>query len=503
MKHEIESLEIRPTKERKRSNQNEDENSAALCPKPIKYIKKIICSLDALKINLDVLKDDRDKISFEYKKSQEKITERDCAISAMVRSSVTQEQQIKSLSEEIEEWKAKCLKVNGTNTLISGVSWEEFNRLQQESEIFAGHRIEQDEELEDLRNNLDEKNYACSCLEKEIITLKSEISRIENDSQLSDLKDKLYEAQEINKQLYSERADLRKMLRTAQHEIERIPEVEAELIETHHILENVKKLNAEKETQVCCVLEHQLKAKLDAAILQKKTLERELKTKETSEYKLKEVEAKLRLDLKDVIAEKSEIEGKLLKQVGSLQELPDCTIERNTSTEKSYRKEILTLKKQCESIVHLEASLLGRDKKIEDMQKDSQEQDEIISALTAEDKKLRRALQNKPENDQKYIEATLRREFEDDLLPIKNNMKDDTVNAKKMKFKYSDSEESRDQFEKTIISNYERKLSLMQMNKDLTIDGLRKELAQCKENQKKNEAEIFSKDRELENEKKE
>merc|ERR1712151_1201043 len=112
-------------------------------------------------------------------------------------------------------------------------------------------------------------------------------------------------------------------------------------------------------------------------------------------------------------------------------------------------------------------------------------------------------LQNKPENDQNDVEPTIREEVEEDLLFIKsqkNILKNDKGSIKEMKFKLSNPEKSRDQFEKTIISTYERKLSLMQLNKDLTIDGLRKELAQCKEKQKIIDAEMFSKVRELENE---
>lgn len=52
-----------------------------------------------------------------------------------------------------------------------------------------------------------------------------------------------------------------------------------------------------------------------------------------------------------------------------------------------------------------------------------------------------------------------------------------------------------------MISTYERKLNLMQMNKDLTIDGLRKELSKRKERQKETEGDLLSKIRSLESEK--
>ena len=52
--------------------------------------------------------------------------------------------------------------------------------------------------------------------------------------------------------------------------------------------------------------------------------------------------------------------------------------------------------------------------------------------------------------------------------------------------------EGRTQFEKTMISAYERKLSLIQMNKDLTIDSLRKDLTQTKGRQKNGELDFLS-----------
>jgi len=70
-----------------------------------------------------------------------------------------------------------------------------------------------------------------------------------------------------------------------------------------------------------------------------------------------------------------------------------------------------------------------------------------------------------------------------------------------LKRQVEEAEKGRTQFEKTMISNYERKLSLMKMNKDVTIDGLRKELSQHKERQRETEADLLNKIRSLEKEK--
>ena len=72
-----------------------------------------------------------------------------------------------------------------------------------------------------------------------------------------------------------------------------------------------------------------------------------------------------------------------------------------------------------------------------------------------------------------------------------------------MKKQLATAEEGRTQFEKTMISTYEQKLSLIQMNKDLTIDSLRKDLTYTKERQNKAESDHLNIIETLESEKKE
>ena len=79
------------------------------------------------------------------------------------------------------------------------------------------------------------------------------------------------------------------------------------------------------------------------------------------------------------------------------------------------------------------------------------------------------------------------------------SLKNDKQIIDDMRVKIDNAEEERTHFEKTMMSTYERKLSLMQMNKDVTIDGLRKELTKAKEKQKETEAELSSKIRSLQN----
>merc|ERR1712238_550193 len=161
-------------------------------------------------------------------------------------------------------------------------------------------------------------------------------------------------------------------------------------------------------------------------------------------------------------------------------------------------------------------------KNIKELQRDSQEQDDIIEALTTEVKKLRNTLQRTPEVDQVAgIESTVRAEIKEEIDSMKTqkqflseenaclqNKLDFVIKEKQemieeLNEKVVDADSERNNFEKTMVSTFERKISLMQMNKDLTIDNLRKELTVNKEKQKEKIVELVNKTRSLKAEKEE
>merc|ERR1719354_663638 len=144
---------------------------------------------------------------------------------------------------------------------------------------------------------------------------------------------------------------------------------------------------------------------------------------------------------------------------------------------------------------------------------------DVIQALSEEVRGLHSALKKKDDEvEARDIEATVRAEVSDELRSMKtqkeflanevnrlqsalDSLESDDSRIGELKKQLEDAEKGRTQFEKTMISTYERKLNLMQMNKDLTIDGLRKELSQCKETHKEIESDLLSKIRTLESEK--
>jgi len=166
----------------------------------------------------------------------------------------------------------------------------------------------------------------------------------------------------------------------------------------------------------------------------------------------------------------------------------------------------ITLRESNTSQVHLDSALITQ------LQNEIKEQDDIISALTAELKKSRET----PKPNVQSIESTIRQEFEDELASMRNQKeffaqelvrlqkeieKNENEVILQLRADLQQIHESRSEHEKNMVTNYERKLSLMQMNKDLTIDSLRKDLSKFKAEARVMENNLLNKLSELETEK--
>ena len=141
--------------------------------------------------------------------------EQNSTISALVTSSITQEKQILGLSEELNEWRKRGSTINIETHLI-GSSWEEFNRLQQESEMIAGQIIEQDEELEEIGDQVEQNKSKKEQFEREISTKKLKFIKVESKESLSSMKDELQAIEEANHKLRNEIKELRNKVRISQ-----------------------------------------------------------------------------------------------------------------------------------------------------------------------------------------------------------------------------------------------------------------------------------------------
>ena len=85
-------------------------------------------------------------------------------------------------------------------TRLIEASWKEFNRLQQERDIFAGQIIEQDEELEEIGDQVEQNKSKKEQFEREISTKKLKFIKVESKESLSDIKKSL---KKLKKQMIS------------------------------------------------------------------------------------------------------------------------------------------------------------------------------------------------------------------------------------------------------------------------------------------------------------
>ncbi len=576
-----------------------------------------------------------------------KLQERDGAIATLVKSSITQEQQITSLREEVAEFKARNQnRPEPSHANRDGPSWEEFRRLQQESEMFAGQIIELDEEIEELRNRLmdeqaksnigsnlthavaklthqvqnqesqieeqknqikkqqnlrmDEENQHSKIAgeltdqlaqQKKLVDLKSDEvnrlkrklkdskreleeeqdarhdyedqvknlkSKLKKSTKLARVQDELDEVEESNLKLQHEVRELRRKMRMSVLEAEKVPDLEAELNAMKDTLNSVKLESAQNQADVA--MEKQVHIDLKIARDERDNVERQLqqfKEDNTSLEKfikeLQHTDAQLRVEISNLKSSLDTLQTQMNEEVSSEQEKYEKLLEEKSAFEvrsrnlvDQLRSKIKDLENDIDEQNQIIAALTNEVKKLRTRNPDSSDANDIILALTDEVKKLRskqlskegedddvikalsdevrtlHAALNKKHHESSYearnIESTVRAEVEDEIQSMRHqkeflakevarlqtaldNIKIQNPHLQEMQKKVDEAEKGRTQFEKTMISTYERKLNLMQMNKDLTIDGLRKELTQSKERHKEAESDLLSKIRTLETQK--
>ncbi len=542
-----------------------------------------------------------------------KLKERDGAIATLVKSSITQEQQLLALREELAQYKFKH-RGSGASAYQNdgdGPSWEEYSRLQQESEVFAGQIIELDEEVENLRQQLaeqmktsgnstsmpfameqlvsqiqqqkTEKILEAERYEFRINSLNTEIegerglrrdledeirilkSKVKNQSRLERLQDELDEVEENNGKLQHEVRELRRKVRTAQLEAEKVPDLEAEV---SSLRENFNKMKIHTiRNQADEVIELKSQVQLQKVLEENAQLEVDLNRTEEKYAKLEEdllmyeqTEQKLEKQLEDCQLSLDEMEMQMQNEVRKERDACEAAMTAKESSELKYRRIIETLKEKSKDLENdideqneIIAALTNEVKRLRSSNMGDSDANDIILALTGEVKKLRSKQLSAESGDNDVIEAlseevrtlhqALKKKDEeleareagssprDDMsmelrsLKAENKKLENEVNRlqdalsgndnentriREMKKKIdelkkhvNEAEQGRTQFEKAMISQSERKLSLMQTNKDLTIDSLRKELSACKERNNEMEAELEAKIRSLEIEKSE
>ena len=451
---------------------------------------------------------------------RDQVLERDAAISKLVKSSVSLEQHITSLQEEVERLRKK----KGGGKKADGPTWEELHRLQQESEIFAGQIIEQDEEIEGLRGELDGQRALNAVLSKQVAELQSNgtAANAANESKFTDLQAQLDEVQKINKAQREELRDLQYKLRNAQAEADRVADLEVQLREAQS---SPSKSRSISSFDVDEIEEFEMREELEHLRRSKTALEKELcqvkangSTSSAAAVppRSSRVEEELRQDLEDAIATKEASEQRLTKQIESLRKLKDSAKHEFEETLRERDEEIASLK---ESVAQQELVISSLQKEIDGFESViNKKGNEAAESLRAEISSLKSSLNEKTAKVKKLEEETddLRNRLEEQTIlatkerrnaevefgedvKVANMDKDalirkiyelegelkslesDYSNIRDLRKRLKNAEEDRSVVEQKVAAAFEKKIILLQTEKDAEIDRLRKDLTVSKE----------------------
>ena len=371
--------------------------------------------------------------------AREKLQERDAAIANLVKQSMGQEELIAKLKSEMATQK-RLYELQLTGQKQSGPSWEELKRLQKESEIFAGQIIEQDEEIEALRHELSDRNEELASVERELAAVRRKMSS-RNRGEVTDLRAQVDEMQEANETQRVELRDLRKQLRDAKSTADEAMDLKAELDQANLALEDMRR-------------KIDLNARDDAS---------------------------LRKSLDQVTQDKEVMQNRLSQQMESVRRLRNSAVEALEQKVREGESNISSLETEVASrdervasleteVVTLKASLALKDSVAEETQ----------STL----KQLKDALeQEKSARSSPTIPNEETDKLRDEVGALKRQLSaltEENAAIEGLREKLQCSEDSRVASEQSLVDSYERKLSLVNLNKDVTIDGLRKDLAETK-----------------------
>ena len=396
------------------------------------------------------------KLTDEMVLTEEEIKERDDAIANLLKQSISQEKLVSELQQKL---------VNVSFELETSMlsekespSSEELQQLRQEAEVFAGQVIELDEEIESLKAAVETRDEQIANLEQEVQKLRARPPpppppprpptppRHDLSAKISSLEAEIDELQEANT---TQRDEIR-LLRRKAREVESFPDeiaaVQKELYESQKEVEVLKQAAAsiQKDDSRTNELEARLRSALKAQEEADGTVSELRAEVSCQREKIRELEnsqgAARAVSSPVTLVDEFEME-KLRDEVRDLQKkLKDHTAAAELATETVRELESLLAEKNSTDAAAYE-----------------DEKEELL----AENDNLSKQL---AESNAKLAEVEQERGIIEDF-----------------KLKLEAADESRETSEKSIVDNYERKLTLLTLDKDITIDKLRKELVEEKE----------------------
>lgn len=495
----------------------------------------------------------------------DKLQERDSAIENLVNQSMTQESHVKDLKTRISSLmkETETLRLQKNRFEDSRLK-AEISRLQQESEIFAGQIIEQDEEMETLKRDLQVRDEQVLALKKEISELKSRGSQVDaselklRDQRVSALKLEISMLQADMKTRETELANEKNKSREVQsvpsaskNDSKRLIELQAEIDELQEAQETNRtelrdirrqlwqakeaageagdlKIELAQAKYVMDEVQREAKAKIEAA--QKEAGDAvEVRRREVDQSGLSDRED-LREQLDESLTKNKALETRMASQLENLRRLKneavekldiklrerDETIEKLNGTSTNLSEEQIQIFQS--ELEKLRQDLSSKSEELERLQKQlkdttssleaseaikqqlSQELDSAKAAKDTLEKEMAETMQDTPNGDD-VVKA--KEALEMDVANLKTELasvKKDQENYEELKTQLEQEKGTRASAEKSIVESYESQLNAINMNKDVTIDELRNNLAESRGKSSEDITEMINAIRALESE---
>lgn len=442
----------------------------------------------------------------ELDESVERLKERDQAIENLVNQSISQDAHVKDLKNRLSSLMKEMEK---RRSYGGGILEAEVERLRSETEMFAGQIIEQDEEIQNLKRRLEQRddqvqlfkqeladlrvrvesaNSSTESLE-EVERLKRDVSRITLDlrardeeieylqkkledtpqkmsvsgsSEVASLQAELDELKEASQDNISELRDLRKQLWEAKQAAGEANDLKIELAQAQYAFEEYKRTqsqasdsNKDNET-----IE---KLTLDLKERESKIAELESTASSVNDHELNGLKEAIEDSRKELIAKTKEIE-RLNEDIKS----------RNASIQKG---EAIKLK------------ILGELSDTKDALKNLQGQtSENMRSIEVFDGEKATLLREKEElskaNESMFKQVA-------DLEKQIESLEDMQKRQQELKFELEKAQEARAASEKSLVDAYEKRIAALNNDKDRAVDELRGELTAAR-GQKSEEIEEMS-----------
>lgn len=377
---------------------------------------------------------------------EKQLKERDDAISNLVKQSMVQDRLLGELRDQLVAADQEIEKLKSSRGTVP--SLQEIKQLQSEAEVFAGQVIELDEEIESLRNSVTQKECRISELEKELEVAKKSSQGDSNPHHIVQLKAEIDELKEAYDTQQEELRALRRREREYDKNSDAYASLQRDLQRSRDETKNLKERIAELEND-----KNELRLQM-----------------ESDRHRHAATVAKLTEDLEAARQANDgsveELRNQLNEAQHSLESLKNNSGMVDEFELESLRNEVQRLRTNLTTQASALESASSTIRELENMlaQKSSsetaaheEEKEELLLEIESLSKQLEEA-------QQKLEKLDMERGIIEDF-----------------KEKLECADEARAASEQNIIDSYERKISLLKLDKDVAIEKLRNKLLEEEE----------------------